>query len=80
MPLTGACNARQKKLGNEERALESNDCDVGGTRGVLGVRKLERTGFGVYAEALNTVSVLARYKQVLATRVEGEVPSIRVSR
>ena len=61
-------------------SVESNDCDVGGTRDRLGVGKLERTSPGVDSEALDTVGVLAGHQQELAAGVEGEVPRIRVSR
>ena len=63
-----------------QSACGSNDRDIGGTGGVLGVRKLERTCARVNSEAFNTVSVLARHKQVFATWVKREVSSIRVSR
>jgi hypothetical protein len=62
------------------KVFGSNDCDVGGTRGVLGVHKFKRSGFRINSEAFDAVSVLARHKQVLTTWVEREVSSIRVSR
>ena len=62
-----------------QSAFGSDDCDVGGTRGVLGVRQLERASTRINSEAFNAVSVLARHKQVLATWVQREVTGIGVS-
>ena len=61
-------------------SVKSDDRDVGGTRGMLRVHELERTGPGVDPETLDTVGVLACHEQVLAARVDGEVPGVRVGR
>lgn len=65
---------------NRKSGFGSDDCDVGSTRSVLGMRKLERTCFRVNPEAFNTIRILACHKNKLSTRGECEVPSVRVSR
>jgi len=60
--------------------LGLDDCDVGSTRSVLGARKLERACFRVNPKAFNTIRILACHKNKLSTRIECEVPSVRVSR